>query len=95
MEDLKGSGPRDVRELDRVAGILDRAQQGQRLAKGLSTTGETEEQVRAEAEAEIRRLIDTFIEAVKENVPDEETRDRIRRMLARATDPEDDDEAVA
>ena len=93
MEDLKTEGSRDTRELDRIAGILDRAQRGQRLAKGLSTTGETEEQVRAEAEAEIRRLIDTFIDAVKENVPDEETRDRIRRMLSEATAPEPEEAA--
>ena len=66
-------------------GILERAQKGQRLAKGLSTTGETEEQVRAEAEADIRGLIDAFIDAIKENVGDEETRDRIRRRLLHAT----------
>jgi hypothetical protein len=93
MEDLKTEGGRDIRELDRIAGILDRAQKGQRLAKGLSTTGETEEQVRAEAEAEIRRLVDTFIDAVKENVPDEETRDRIRRMLSEATEAEPEEAA--
>lgn len=84
MEDLKNSPTVDIRELERVAGIMDRAQKGQRLAKGLSLTGETEETIRAQSEAEIRRLIDVFIEAVKENVPDEEVRDRLRRSLIEA-----------
>ena len=98
-EDLKGKSGNDVRELERIAGIVDRAQKGQRLAKGLSATGETEEAVRAQSQTEIRRLIDAFVEAVKENVQDEETRDRIRHtileVLPRAADdgagePEDE-----
>lgn len=89
-ESVKAIKTLDVKELERIAGILEKAQRGQRLAKGLSTTGETEEQVRAESEAEIRHLIDTFIESVKENVPDEETRDRIRRSLVQAIPDEDD-----
>ena len=52
----------------------------------------TEEQIRAEAEMEIRSLIDTFIDAVKEHVADEETRDRIRRTLLTAI-PEEDEAA--
>src|SRR5262249_38360600 len=51
---LKQSGSLDIREMERVAGILERAQKGQRLVKGLSVNGETEEQVRAQAQAEIR-----------------------------------------
>src|SRR5512145_3569141 len=35
-ESLRGKTVLDVREMDRMAGILDRAQKGQRLAKGLS-----------------------------------------------------------
>src|SRR5262245_55777775 len=64
------SNPQDktIQVLDRTAGILDRAQKGQRLARGLATDGQTEEQIRAEAHAEIRHLIDTFIDTVKENV---------------------------
>jgi hypothetical protein len=58
--------------------ILERAQKGQRLARGLSLTGETEEQIRAQAQAESRALVDAFIDAVKVNVPDEAARDRIR-----------------
>jgi hypothetical protein len=84
MESLKAVKNLDVREMERVAGILDRAQKGQRLAKGLSTIGETEESIRAQSQAEIRGLIDSFIDAVKENVPDEGTRDRIRRALMEA-----------
>ena len=92
MEDLKTRNSVDIRELERIAAILDKAQKGQRLAKGLSLTGETEEQIRAEAEMEIRSLIDTFIDAVKEHVADEETRDRIRRTLLTAI-PEEDEAA--
>ena len=91
MEDLKVAKAVDIREIERIAGILERAQKGQRLAKGLSTSGETEEEVRAEAETEIRRLVDRFIDAVKDNVLDEETRDRIRRRLVEAV-PEVEEE---
>jgi hypothetical protein len=83
-EDLKSQKVVDIRELERIAGILDKAQKGQRLAKGLSTTGETEEAIRADSQAEIRQLIDVFIDAVKENVHDEEARDRIRQAIVRA-----------
>lgn len=79
-----------VRDMERMAAILDRAQKGQRLAKGLSMAGETEEQIRAEAETEIRRLIDSFIDAVKDNVLDEETRDRIRRAVLEQVPPDSD-----
>ena len=88
-EDLKSQKAIDIRDMERIAGILDRAQKGQRLAKGLSVAGETEETIRAEAQAQIRRLIDTFIDAIKDNVPDEETRDRIRRAIFEAL-PEDE-----
>ena len=81
LEDLKTQRAMDTRELERIAGILERAQKGQRLAKGLSLTGETEESIRAQGQAEIRRLIDAFIDSVKENVADEETRERIRKSV--------------
>jgi len=83
-EDLKSKRSIDVRELERISGVLDRTQKGQRLAKGLSITGETEEAIRAQSQAEIRRLIDAFVGAVKENVQDEEARDRIRRIVLEA-----------
>ncbi len=88
-EDLKEKGNYDVRDLDKIATILDRAQKGQRLAKGLSTAGETEESIRAQAQADLRRLVDSFIDAVKENVSDEETRDRIRRSILGALPEEE------
>ena len=90
-EDMKQRTNLDVRDLDRIAGILDSAQKGQRLAKGLSVTGETEEAIRAQGQAEVRRLIDTFVEAVKEHVPDEETRDQIRRTVVQSLPQETDD----
>ena len=69
------------RTLDKIASIIERAQKGQRLARGLAMDGETEEKIRAEAQAEIRHLIDMFIDAVKENVPDENSRERIRQAI--------------
>ena len=42
-------------------------------------------------QAEIRRLIDAFVEAIKENVADEETRDRVRRAILAALPQEADD----
>lgn len=92
-ESLKAQTNPEIRELDRIAGILDRAQKGQRLAKGLSITGETEETIRAQSQAEIRMLIDTFIDAVKEHVTDEETREAIRCTILTAI-PEDEDEGA-
>lgn len=89
-EDLRGRKSHDPKEIERVAGILERAQRGQRLAKGMSITGEAEETIRAQAQAEIRRLIDSFIESVKENVQDEETRERIRRAVLGALPEEED-----
>jgi hypothetical protein len=89
LEGMKaGHAETTVRTLERVSGILDRAQKGQRLARGLALDGQTEELIRAEAQAEIRHLIDTFIDAVKENVPDEEARERIRRALLEAVPDE-------
>src|SRR5713101_4187570 len=88
-EELKGKRTLDIRDMERVAGILERAQKGQRVAKGLSTSGETEESLRAQAQAENRKLIDAVTDAVKENVKDEETRDKIRRaILARLPEEE-------
>ena len=76
-EVLKSEPAFDLRSLERLTAVLDRAQKGQRLAKGLSVDGETEEAIRAQAQAEIRGLIDTFVGVVKENVQDEELRERI------------------
>src|SRR5262245_7348897 len=79
FESLQKDLPSDrVRQLERVANILERAQKGQRLARGLSLDGQTEEQIRTEAAAENRALVDAFVEAVKQHVSDPEVRDRIR-----------------
>lgn len=88
-ETLKQQKNLDVRELDKIAGILDRAQKGQRLAKGLSLSGETEEAIRAKSQAEVRRLIDTFIDVTKEAVEDEATRSHIHRAIIDAIPEEE------
>ena len=80
-----------VRDLERIASILDRAQKGQRLARGLSLDGKTEEQLRAEFEADGRGLVDFFIDIVKSEVEDEHVRDRIARAILEQL-PTDDEE---
>lgn len=97
LESLKGDCPnaQDARTLEKIAGVLDRAQKGQRLARGLSLDGQTEEQIRAEAAAESRRLIDLFVDVVKSEVKDEAVRDRIARILLERLPRTDDDEAAA
>jgi hypothetical protein len=80
-EVMKGGGTLDIRDLERLAAIVERAQKGQRLARGLSLSGENEEQIRAAAQAEGRALVDVFIDAIKANVPDEVARERIRQAV--------------
>ena len=90
-------GKANLRDLVEIAGVLDRAQKGQRVARGLALDGQTEEEARAEAAAENRTLIDIFIDALKAHVPDVDARDRIREaILARIPgedDPKDDEAA--
>jgi hypothetical protein len=81
FETLQQAKGMAIRDLEKVAAILERAQRGQRLARGLSLDGQTEEQIRAQAEADSRSLVDLFIEIVKGEIADEETRDRIARAL--------------
>jgi len=76
-EGIKNPKVFDVRSVERIASVLERAQKGQRLAKGLSLDGETEEGIKAQAQAEIRTLIDLFITALKEHVADESVRERV------------------
>ena len=52
------------------------------------------EQIRAQAEADGRSLIDLFIDVVKEEIPDEQTRDRIARALLERCPNEADEEHV-
>jgi hypothetical protein len=81
----------EIRDLDRAAAIIEKAQRGQRLARGLTADGETEEQIRAQAAAEIRGLIDRFIDAVKTEVADEGVRSRIAQaILARSPSTAED-----
>ncbi len=87
----------EVKGLDRLAAILEKMQKGQRLARGMSLDGQTEEQIRAEAAAESRTLVDTFLDLVKQHVPDEAARDRIARGLydrapLQAGTPEEDED---
>lgn len=83
IQTLDKPDPILVRVLDRQSAIAERAQRGQRLARGMGVDGQTEERIRAEAQADIRRMIDLFMDTVKECVPDEETRDRIgQRIIA-------------
>ena len=84
--------PEEIRGLDRLAAILDRMQKGQRLARGMALDGLNEEQIRAEAAAEARSLVDVFVELVKEQVTDPEVRDRIARGLYERTPMQIDDE---
>ena len=83
FESLQRTGLKsdDVRNLEKVSTILDRAQKGQRLARGLSLDGQIEEEIRAESEAEIRAHVELFIEVIKTEVPDEAQRDRIARAI--------------
>jgi transposase len=77
--------------LKEISGILEKAQKGQRLARGLSLDGQTEEQIQAEATAASRQVVDVFLEAVKTEVTDPETRERIARAVLSAVPHEDDE----
>ena len=93
FETLQTGGTAEkVKMLEKVSGILERAQKGQRLARGLSLDGQTEEQIRAEAAAESRKLVDLFIDVVKKQVTDEGLRDRIARALLERLPSETDEQ---
>ncbi len=81
------------RELAELIGVVKEAQRGQRIARGMATDGKAEDQIRAEGQAEMRHLVDVFVDAVKENVSDEQVRDRIRRAVVEALSREPDDGA--
>lgn len=94
FESLQKETPAEkVKSLERVATILERAQKGQRLARGLSLDGQTEEQIRSEAAAENRALIDAFVEAVKQHVTDPEVREKIRQAVLGLLPVESEDES--
>jgi hypothetical protein len=87
-------GANEIRDLERVASVLEKAQKGQRLARGLSLDGQTEEQIRAEAAAETRHVVDTFLKVVRNEVLDDAVKDRIARavldLVPAATDDEEE-----
>ena len=96
FESMQKDLPADrVRQLERVANILERAQKGQRLARGLSLDGQTEEQIRSEAAAENRSLVDAFVEAVKQHVADPEVREKIRQAVLAHLPAEPEDEPIS
>ena len=94
VEVLRSDGSEEkIKNLERVSAILDRTQKGQRLARGLSLDGQTEEQIRAEATADSRKLVDIFINVVKTQIPDPDLRDGIARAILEMipSDPAADD----
>lgn len=94
----EGLNGEEIKSLERLAAVLERMQKGQRLARGMSLDGQTEEQIRAQAEAESRALVDVFIDLVKQHVQDEDVRDQIARALFDRTpmqvDGTDEDETA-
>ena len=80
-EVLKSKQALTIKDLESIATVLDRAQKGQRLAKGLASPAETEEALRAKSQAELGRAMDIVRDAIKEHVTDEDTRDRIARAI--------------
>ena len=78
---LDDPDPIRVKILERQAAVAERAQRGQRIARGLSADGQTEERIRAEAQADYRALVDAVVEAVQLHVPDEETREKIAQAV--------------
>ena len=85
----------EIKHIERLSASIERLQKGQRVARGLALDGKTEEQIRADAEAESRALIDGFIEVVKEKVADAEVRDEIARVLLSHLRGEADEEALS
>lgn len=70
------NGEFDLTQIQKFAAVLERLQKGERLAKDMAT-GLREDEIKAAHAGQMRTLVDTFIQAVKENVNDEQTRDRI------------------
>lgn len=81
---LKGKGHFSVREVCDMMAAVEKAQKGQRLAKGVGVDVQAEEQIRAEAQASVHQLIDVFVAAVKRHVTDEQVRDAIQRCVLQA-----------
>lgn len=84
-----GTEERTVKTLERTAAVIEKSQKGQRLARGLALDGQTEEQIRAEGQAEVRHLVDVFMDVVKEHVKDEKTREQIAQAILEAVPEEE------
>ena len=80
---FKDKDANTIAGLERIAGILDRAQKGQRLAKEIATAAEAADTIRVQAAADVRTFVDVFIAAVKEHVSDEATREKLREAILR------------
>lgn len=74
-------GKIETKELAELSSMIEKAQRGQRLARGLSLDGETEQQIRAQAEADHRAIVDAFIESVKKHVTDPEIQELIAKEV--------------
>lgn len=81
IDTLTDPDPLRVKLLERQAAVIERAQRGQRIARGLSADGQTEERIRAEAQADYRALVDAVAEAIKEHVSDEVAREKIGQAV--------------
>jgi hypothetical protein len=93
LEAMKRDQGMTVQNLREVAGILEKAQRGERLARGMSLDGENEQQVRAQAAVENRQMVDVFVEVVKKEIRDEELRDRIARAVLNLLPREEEEPA--
>jgi transposase len=78
----KTKGELDLAEINKLAAVVERLQKGERLAKEMAM-GLREDEIKAAHAGQMRTLVDTFIQAVKENVNDEDTRDRIATAIWR------------
>ncbi len=72
----KTKGELDLTEIHKLAAVVERLQKGERLAKEMAM-GLREDEIKAAHAGQMRTLVDTFIQAVKENINDEDLRDRI------------------
>lgn len=66
----------DWSQIQKLATVLERVQKGERLAKEMAM-GLREDEIKAAHAGQVRTLVDTFIQAVKENINDEAARDRV------------------
>ena len=92
---LKTPSFEEVKILTKLAAIIERAQKGQRLARGVNLSGQTEELIRAEAQSDNRNVVNLLMDIVKEHVTDETARDRIADAIAEAVSEKEGPEPQA